>query len=432
MAFLLLKPVNIWSVFSKLNQISLTEVLIAYFGERTKINLALFICAILQTTQSACLHFLFFFSPHQPHKVTRPQRAASANSRKARKEDLPPLPLTKSVKYPKGHVTYTKARLLKEAKLELSAPRRHLGSQHTNAHLQHNNSGKAQTGRSRTQKQLPPSSTVRRSGLRQSKRQLEMAVVKPSQAGTEVEVKRVKVQVIPLDTRSRRAAQKTLHTGTMELRVTGPRRPKRASAGKLPLVKRTQCKATSRGKSSSATSAHHHHRDVLKPATIAKPARPLRPSEPIKTNNPTDPSDSLNLAKSPKPAEPKVGQDKERGKCGVVPEMTEVPVFHPSPREFHDPLVYVELVRERAEPFGLFRVVPPAGWRPECKLKEEMRFVSHVQHVHKLGRRWGPNVQRIACIKKHLRAQGINMEEPPLIGMDIQWKDVFNLTFCTV
>ncbi|XP_058254533.1 protein Jumonji isoform X3 [Hemibagrus wyckioides] len=352
----------------------------------------------------------------QPHKVARPQRAASANSRKAWKEDLPPLPLTKSVKYPKGHVTYTKARLLKEAKLELSAQRRHLSSQHTNIHLQHNNSGKAQTGRSRTQKQLPPSSAVRRSGLRQSKRQLEMAVVKPNQAGTDVEVKRVKVQVIPLDTRSRRAAQKTLHTGTMELRVSGSQRPKRASAGKLPLVKRTSCKATSRGKSSSATSAHHHHRDVLKPATIAKPAKPLRPSEPSKTNNPTDPGDSLTIAKPPKPAEPKVAQDKERGKCGSVPEMTEVPVFHPSPREFHDPLVYVELMREQAEAFGLFRVVPPAGWRPECKLKEEMRFVSHVQHVHKMGRRWGPNVQRLACIRKHLRAQGINMDEPPLIG----------------
>ncbi|XP_060726886.1 protein Jumonji isoform X1 [Tachysurus vachellii] len=352
----------------------------------------------------------------QPNKAARPQRAASANSRKAWKEDLPPLPLTKSVKYPKGHVTYTKARLLKEAKLELSAPRRHLNSHHTNIHLQHKNSGKAQTGRSRTQKQLPPSSTVRRSGLRQSKRQLEMAVVKPNQAGTDVEVKRVKVQVIPLDTRSRRAAQKTLHTGTMKLRVMRSQRPKRASAGKLPLVKRTPCKTTSRGKSSSATSAHHHHRDFLKPATIAKPAKPPRPSEPIKTNNPTDPGDSLSIAKSPKFVEPKVAQDKERGKCDSVPEMTEVPVFHPSPREFHDPLVYVELIREQAAPFGLFRVVPPSGWRPECKLKEEMRFVSHVQHVHKMGRRWGPNVQRLACIRKHLRAQGINMDEPPLIG----------------
>nr|2RQ5_A Chain A, Protein Jumonji [Mus musculus] len=33
-----------------------------------------------------------------------------------------------------------------------------------------------------------------------------------------------------------------------------------------------------------------------------------------------------------------------------------------------------------------------------------------------LGRRWGPNVQRLACIKKHLRSQGITMDELPLIG----------------
>ena len=33
-----------------------------------------------------------------------------------------------------------------------------------------------------------------------------------------------------------------------------------------------------------------------------------------------------------------------------------------------------------------------------------------------LGRRWGPNVQRLACIRKHLKSQGITMDEPPVIG----------------
>uniref|UniRef100_A0AAR2KWN5 Jumonji, AT rich interactive domain 2a n=1 Tax=Pygocentrus nattereri TaxID=42514 RepID=A0AAR2KWN5_PYGNA len=295
---------------------------------------------------------------------------ASANSRKARKEDLPPPPLTKAVKYPKGHVTYTKARLLKEAKLDPSAHRRHLSSQHTHAHLQHINSGKAQTGHGKAQKQVlssaangycprlsgltngKPSRTdpPRRDGLRQSKRQLEMA--------------KVKVQVVPLDTRSRRAAQETAAGARGTTQAIGSQRPRRTSAGKLMFIKQTHCTATTRARST----------------------------------------------------EPKVAQERERGRRGTVPEMTEVPVFHPAPREFHDPLAYVELARHRAEPFGLFRVVPPVGWRPECKLKEEMRFVSHVQHVHKLGRRWGPNVLRLACIRKHLCAQGINIEEPPLIG----------------
>uniref|UniRef100_A0A8C8IPA2 Protein Jumonji n=1 Tax=Oncorhynchus tshawytscha TaxID=74940 RepID=A0A8C8IPA2_ONCTS len=94
----------------------------------------------------------------------------------------------------------------------------------------------------------------------------------------------------------------------------------------------------------------------------------------------------------------------------------EAPVFCPTQRAFQDPLVYLDSVREGAEPCGLCRVVPPADWRPECKLNDEMRFVTQVQRIHKLGRRWGPNVQRLACIKKHLKSQGITMEDPPLIG----------------
>ncbi|XP_062847089.1 protein Jumonji isoform X2 [Trichomycterus rosablanca] len=355
----------------------------------------------------------------QHHIIHRPQRASTTNSRKARKEDLRPLSLTKAVKYPKGHVTYTKARLLKEAKLELSAPRRHMNSQNHNTQFQHTNSGKTQPGPSRTHKQVLLSFAARRNGLRQSKRQLEMAAVSASQAGKEVSVKKMKVPVIPKDTRSRRVAQQATQSARrMELRAKGAKRPKRASAGTF-ILKWTQRKATTRGKSGPATSAIPPTRVAPKLVTIPKPARSTRPNKPNKTTNPPDPGDPDDISKPPKPAETKVAQDKERGKRAAVDEtieMTEVSVFHPSPREFHDPLSFVELVRERTEPFGLFRVVPPAGWQPECKLKEELRFVSHVQHVHKLGRRWGPNVQQLACIKKHLRTQGINMEEPPLIG----------------
>lgn len=235
-------------------------------------------------------------------------------------------------------------------------------------------------------------------------------------AGLEMEVKKVKVQVVALDTRSRRAAQDTAVTCKSQAETTqaiGSHRPRRASAGKLMFVKQTHCTATTRARSSPTTSTQNPNKDVPKPATVPKPAKPPRSIDPIKTPSPPD------LAEPPKPAEPKVAQDRERGRRGTISEMKEVPVFHPAPREFHDPLTYVELVRQQSELYGLFRVVPPVGWRPECKLKEETRFVSHVQHVHKLGRRWGPNVQRLACIKKHLLTQGINMEEPPLIGTNI-------------
>uniref|UniRef100_A0A665UHU1 Protein Jumonji n=1 Tax=Echeneis naucrates TaxID=173247 RepID=A0A665UHU1_ECHNA len=113
-------------------------------------------------------------------------------------------------------------------------------------------------------------------------------------------------------------------------------------------------------------------------------------------------------------------QEKEWERQRSRPEgwaaLGEVPVFRPAPREFQDPLVYLDAVREQAEAAGMCRIVPPPDWRPECKLSEEMRFVTQVQRVHMLGRRWGPNVQRLACIRKHLKSQGITMDEPPVIG----------------
>ncbi|XP_051573788.1 protein Jumonji-like isoform X1 [Myxocyprinus asiaticus] len=350
----------------------------------------------------------------QPSKMNRTSGASAVNSRKMRDLRTPP---TKAVKYPKGHVTYTKARLLKEAKLSLSTQTRQLSSHHTHTHPQHSNSGKAQTSHAKMQKQVLSPATAgrlcrtdtfspRRNGLRQSKRQLEMAGVR-----AEVEVKRVKVQVIPLETRSRKAAQETPAPGShgkkVKPQLTG--RPKRASAGKLMFTKQMHCKAAIQAKNSPTTSTQ----DILKPANSPKLSLSPKINNARKQVDPSDVTEPLKLV------EPKGATDKERGRRGTVAEVTEiteVPVFYPSTREFHDPLTYMEFVRGHAELFGLYRVVPPVGWRPECKLKEEMRFVSYVQHVHKLGRRWGPNVQQLACIRKHLRTQGINMEEPPLIG----------------
>uniref|UniRef100_A0A672I539 Protein Jumonji n=1 Tax=Salarias fasciatus TaxID=181472 RepID=A0A672I539_SALFA len=108
--------------------------------------------------------------------------------------------------------------------------------------------------------------------------------------------------------------------------------------------------------------------------------------------------------------------ERQRSKPEGWAALGEAPAFRPAPREFQDPLVYLDAVREQAEVAGMCRVTPPTDWRPECKLSEEMRFVTQVQRVHMLGRRWGPNVQRLACIRKHLKSQGITMDEPPVIG----------------
>ncbi|XP_026083078.1 protein Jumonji-like isoform X2 [Carassius auratus] len=325
----------------------------------------------------------------QPSKVNGTSGASAVSSRKTRDLRTPP---TKAVKYPKGHVTYTKARLLKEAKLSLST--------RTHTHPQHSNSGKAQISHGKMQKQVLSPATPgrlcgtdtfphRRNGLRPSKRRWDLAGV--SLTGAEVEVKRLKVQVVPLERQSRKAAQET----PVRPQVAGSQRPKRTSAGKLMFTKQMHCKA----KNSPTTST----RDILKPANSPQISEIPKTSNSLKQGNPSNTTEPLIQA-----------GPKERGRRNT--EAMDVPVFYPSTREFHDPLIYMEFMRGQAEAYGLYRVVPPADWRPECKLKEEMRFVSYVQHVHKLGRRWGPNVQQLACIRRHLQTQGINMEEPPLIG----------------
>jgi protein Jumonji len=43
--------------------------------------------------------------------------------------------------------------------------------------------------------------------------------------------------------------------------------------------------------------------------------------------------------------------------------MVEAPVFHPTEREFQDPLEYIDRIRPVAEKFGLCRVVPPPNFK---------------------------------------------------------------------
>ncbi len=163
-------------------------------------------------------------------------------------------------------------------------------------------------------------------------------------------------------------------------------RPKRASAGKLMFIRQAQQRTQinpALNRTTSTTSAR----------------KSFKPAEPTHTPPPW----------------PNRDRERERRRAGCA-ALGDVPVFKPTSREFQDPLVYLDSVRERAESSGLCRVLPPPDWRPECKLNDDMRFVTQVQHIHKLGRRWGPNVQKLACIKKHLKSQHISMDEPPLIG----------------
>ncbi|XP_066289047.1 protein Jumonji-like isoform X1 [Branchiostoma lanceolatum] len=100
----------------------------------------------------------------------------------------------------------------------------------------------------------------------------------------------------------------------------------------------------------------------------------------------------------------------------VAPKIIDAPVFYPTTQEFQDPISYIESIRERVQPYGICKVVPPKTWRPECKLNDDMRFTTDIQYVHRFFNRWGPNVSKLACIRKHLQSQEIFLESSPLVG----------------
>ncbi|ELK14962.1 Protein Jumonji [Pteropus alecto] len=345
--------------------------------------------------------------------VTRMSSLGTSATSAKKMREVRPSP-SKTVKYTatvtKGTVTYTKAKreLVKETK-----PNHHKPSSAVN----HTISGKTESSNAKTRKQvlslggaskstgpavnglkvsgrLNPKSCTKevggwqlREGLRNSKRRLEEAhqAEKPQSpakkmkgAAVSAEAPGRKVSAAPAPAPA--PAERALLNGHMRKEVPERslerNRPKRAAAGRNTPGRQAHGKADSASCENRSTSQ----------------------SEPLH-----------------KPHEAAAKPEKGAGRAGWA-AMDEIPVLRPSAKEFHDPLVYIESVRAQVEKYGMCRVIPPPDWRPECKLNDEMRFVTQIQHVHKLGRRWGPNVQRLACIKKHLRSQGITMDELPLIG----------------
>ncbi|KAI3358068.1 hypothetical protein L3Q82_003079 [Scortum barcoo] len=284
-----------------------------------------------------------------------------------------------------------------------------------------------------------------REGLRNSKRRLEVVlnsvgtgVVEQKAKTTGTEAKKAKLQPTPLETRS--SSKKTSPPSCTPAANAEPvnQRPKRASAGKLMLIRQAQQQQSrSHGRSSSSSSPSSGQNHPQNPSRASTTSDPQQTS--VSSSTTSSLLTSTNNPGQLKPAASRIvdrdkewerekeltrqkerEQEKEWERQRSRPEgwaaLGEVPVFRPVPREFQDPLVYLDAVREQAEAAGMCRVIPPPDWRPECKLSEEMRFVTQVQRVHMLGRRWGPNVQRLACIRKHLKSQGITMDEPPVIG----------------
>lgn len=102
-------------------------------------------------------------------------------------------------------------------------------------------------------------------------------------------------------------------------------------------------------------------------------------------------------------------------------QIVEAPTFHPTDKEFQDPIEYMEKIRVKAEKFGICRIVPPSTFKPECKVSDDMRFTAYNQYVHKMWYRWGPNFKELMAIKKYLETQNITLTHPPWVSFMINF-----------
>nr|XP_034335792.1 protein Jumonji-like isoform X1 [Crassostrea gigas] len=110
----------------------------------------------------------------------------------------------------------------------------------------------------------------------------------------------------------------------------------------------------------------------------------------------------------------------------VSTSLTEIPTFYPTEEEFQRPLHYIQSIAPRAEPFGMCKIIPPSSWKLEGKISEDTRFTSQKQFTHKLYKRFGPNVEKLECIRKHMEV--LNPDEqfqiPEIGGVELDICDL--------
>ncbi|KAF8039281.1 hypothetical protein BT93_B1727 [Corymbia citriodora subsp. variegata] len=88
------------------------------------------------------------------------------------------------------------------------------------------------------------------------------------------------------------------------------------------------------------------------------------------------------------------------------PNLEDAPIFYPTEEEFEDTLKYIATIRQRAEQYGICRIVPPPSWKPPCPLKEksiweESKFATRVQRVDKLQNR--DSMRKISLVQSQMR-----------------------------
>lgn len=131
---------------------------------------------------------------------------------------------------------------------------------------------------------------------------------------------------------------------------------------------------------------------------------------------------------TPKAAMASGSKQEQHGTAGVDPAVTAAPVFRPTVGEFKDPIAYLSSIRDKAEPFGICKIVPPAGWRPtfainkdKCTLPTRIQALHMLQHTSAETPAQAPDSKRfMADYKAWLTRRGGSFKKPPqLYGQDV-------------
>lgn len=82
----------------------------------------------------------------------------------------------------------------------------------------------------------------------------------------------------------------------------------------------------------------------------------------------------------------------------------EAPCYYPTPAQFAEPLEYIASIRQDAERYGICRICPPQGWKP--------------QFAHK------PDKLKFATKEQDLVSRSPPADPPPACGPGVSWVDL--------
>nr|CUU98272.1 hypothetical transcript [Hymenolepis microstoma] len=95
----------------------------------------------------------------------------------------------------------------------------------------------------------------------------------------------------------------------------------------------------------------------------------------------------------------------------------EAPVFHPTLKEFEDPLLYLEKIRPIGIKTGICKIIPPKGWKPPFGVDvRTFRFTPRIQRLYELEAHSRLELEFKARLYEFYQLNGNKRLKTPFIG----------------